>query len=287
VESVTVTIAAVNWKLREITRDSQFFAHFYDLVEEAHNRGANVIVFPELIILELLHLEPKLRQTDVPRYLIQFSDSIEEWIQRISENSGLVLVGGSHFKETPEGIVNACAVGHPSLGLVTGAKNNLTQYEKEIWGLATGSSLVQIPDRRLGVTICYDSEFPESGRALAEQAVTIQCVPAFTETMHGFHRVRWSCHARSVENQIFVVHSSLVGTLGREPVPTAVGSSAILAPPIPPFPENGVLAETPMDEEQIVVYDLNLEQLDDARLTGDVRNWHDRSASNWKMGTSL
>lgn len=282
-----VRVASIAWKLRKIRRDSEFFAHFYDFVEKAHAEGAEAIVFPENHTLELLHLEPKLKELDVPRYLIQFSEAIEEWIQRISSNSGLILVGGSYFKETPEGIVNACAVGHPSLGLVISAKNNLTRYEREIWDLKPGTSLVKIPDRRLGVTICYDSEFPESGRALAEEGVVIQCVPAFTETEYGFNRVRWCCHARAVENQIFVVHSSLLGDLGREPVPTTYGTSAILCPPLKPFPVNGILAETEPNEEGIVVADLDLDMLEEAREVSDVRNWHDRHASEWPLGRSL
>ena len=93
-----IRIAAVNWKLRKISRDSQFFGHFYDLVEQAHSAGANIIVCPELMVLELLSLEPKLKDQDVAKYLVQYSQAIEEWIERISSNSGLVLVGGSHFK---------------------------------------------------------------------------------------------------------------------------------------------------------------------------------------------
>ena len=285
--SLTVRVASVAWKLRPIRSDSEFFGHFYDLVEKAHAEGADVIVFPEHHVLELLHLEPKLKEIDVPKYLVQYSEAIEEWVGRISSNSGLTLVGGSHFKETPEGIVNACSVGHPSFGVVTCAKNSLTRYEREIWDLVPGKGLVKIPDRRLGVTICYDCEFPESGRALAEEGVVIQCVPAFTETEHGFHRVRLSCHARAIENQNFVVHSSLVGTLGREPVPTALGSSAVLAPAVRQFPANGLLAETEMNEEGIAIADLDLDLLENARDTGDVRNWHDRHASDWSLGRSL
>lgn len=280
---MSIRVAAVNWKLRHIKSDGEFFSHFYDLVERAHSAGAAVIVVPELMVLELLHLEPDLQETKVPRYLAQFSQAIEEWIQRISENSGLVLVGGSHFKETSEGIVNACAVGHPSLGLVIAEKNNLTQYEKEVWGLQPGNKLVKLPDRRVGVTICYDSEFPESGRALAEEGVTIQCVPAYTETRHGFNRVRYSCHARSVENQVYVIHSSLVGNLGRQPIPSTSGSSAILCPPVHQFPESGVLSETWFDEEDIAIADLDMDLLEEARRTGDVRNWYDRDSSDWPV----
>jgi len=287
VEALKIKVASVAWKIRKIASDSEFFAHFYDLVEQAYDAGANVVVLPELQVLELLHLEPQLKEVHVPEYLVQYSDAFEDWIQRISTSSGLTLVGGSYFKKTDAGIVNACAVGHPSLGLVVGAKNNLTRYEREIWGLTTGNSLVKIPDRRLGVTICYDSEFPESGRALAEEGVVIQCVPAFTETEHGFHRVRWCCHARTIENQVFVVHSSLVGDLGREPVPSTYGSSAILCPAHQMFPAKGILAETDLNKEGVAIADLDLDLLEECRETGDVQNWHDRHSSEWPLGRSL
>ncbi len=117
--------------------------------------------------------------------------------------------------------------------------------------------------------------------------MTIQCVPAYTETKHGFHRVRWCCHARTVENQIFVAHSSLVGDLGREPVLKTFGSSAVLCPPLHQFPESGVLAETEMNEEGIAITDLDLDLLEEARATGDVRNWHDRHSSSWELGNSI
>jgi predicted amidohydrolase len=281
---VTITVATVSWELRRVRSDSEFFAHFYDLVNEAHDKRAQVVVFPELQVLELLHIEPDLKERDVPRYLVQYAQAIEDWIARISDSSGMIIVGGSHFKETPEGIINCCAVGHPALGVIIGPKNNLTAYEKEMWQLAPGDGLVRLYDSHLGVTICYDSEFPESGRALAEEGVLVQCVPAFTETQYGYQRVRWSCRARAIENQNFVVHSSLVGSLGREPVPSTYGSSAILCPSLPLFPVSGVLAETPMNEEGVAVAELDLELLDEARETGDVRNWNDRHRSEWRLG---
>lgn len=280
---MTYRVAVASWKLRPIRSDGDFFAHLFDLVNEAHERGCNVLVLPELFVLELLQLEPKVKQTDVPKYLVQYAKGIEEWLQRISESSGMILVGGSHFGETDRGIVNVSPIAHPQLGLSLAEKNNLTNYEQEIWGLARGNGLVKLPEARIGVNVCYDSEFPEAGRALAEEGVLLLCVPAFTETQHGFNRVRMCSHARAIENQIFVGHSSLVGSIGREPVASTWGSSAILSPTIEPFPPNGVLVETPFNEEGIVSADLDFDQLLESRQLGDVRNWHDRAKSDWKF----
>lgn len=276
-------VAAVAWKIRQIRSDSEFFGHFYDLIEEAHNGGASVVVLPELQILELLNLEPDLAEHKAARYLVQFSGAIEDWLSRIAASSGMTLVGGSYFKETPQGIVNVCAIADPVRGLALGTKNNLTRYEREMWRLQPGSGLARPHDPRLGVTICYDSEFPESGRALAEEGVLVQCVPAFTETRRGFQRVRWCCQARAIENQNYVVHASLLGSLGREPVPETYGSSAILCPSIEPFPESAVLGETPLGEEGVVIAELNLDLLERAREGGDVRNWNDRHSGEWQL----
>ncbi len=274
-------VATVAWKLRDIRRDGQFFGHFHDLVNEAYELGAEVVVFPELQVLELLHLEKGLREQDVPLYLVQYADAIEDWIRRISESSGLIIVGGSHFKETPEGVVNCCAIGHPKLGVALGYKNNMTTYEREVWHLRPGKGLAKPHEARLGVTICYDCEFPEAGRALAEEGVLIHCIPAYTETQFGYQRVRWCSQARAVENQYYVVHSSLVGDLGREPVPATYGNSAILCPSLTQFPISGVMDETPLNEEGIAVADLSFELLETARETGDVRNWNDRHRGEW------
>ena len=279
---MTIRVASVAWKLRQVRGDGKYFAHFYDLVSAAHDEGAQVVVFPELHVLELLPLARDLEAEDAAKYLVQYSDAIEGWIERISNSSGLTIVGGSHFKEFDTGIKNVSSIGVPGYGTFLAEKNNLTAYEKRPWRLTRGNGLVRLP-HNLGVTICYDVEFPESGRALAEAGVLVHCVPSWTETQRGFQRVRWCCQARAVENQNFVVHASLVGALGYEPVPETYGSSAIIAPSIEPFPVDPILRETPVNEEGVVIADLNFEMLQESRRGGEVTNWADREKSRWPM----
>lgn len=281
-DSLTIRVAATSWALRRVKSDSGYFGHFHDLVNEAHSEGAELLVLPELHVLELLPLVRELKPKDAARYLVQYADAVEEWIGRISESSGMIIVGGSHFKDTEDGIKNVCAVGIPGQGVVLTEKNNLTAYEKKPWKLAPGRGLVQFPNA-LGVNICYDSEFPEAARALAETGTLLLCVPSWTENQRGFQRVRWSCLARAVENQIFVIHSALVGDLGREPVPSTFGSSAIISPSIEPFPTEAVLRETPLGEEKMVLANLNFDLLIKARTGGEVSNWEDRSAGDWTV----
>ena len=275
-------VAAVAWKIRPTRGDADYFAHFYDLVSEAHGEGADVVVFPELHVLEMLPLAPNVKEIDAAKYLVQYAEAIEGWVQRISDSSGLIIVGGSHFKEIDGGIRNVSAISVPGKAPILAEKNNLTGYEIDAWDLANGQGLVRLP-LNLGVTICYDCEFPEAGRALAEAGALVQCVPSWTETQRGFQRVRWSCLARAIENQIFTVHSALVGDLGKPPVPVTYGSSAIIAPSIDPFPAAAILRETPMNEEGVIVADLDFDSLAEAREEGEVTNWKDRARSDWQV----
>lgn len=283
---MSVRVAAAAWKLkiaRKMNSDGAYFNHAHELVSKAHDQGAQIVVLPELHVLELLHTVPELKEAKVAKYLVQYAEAIEEWVGRISELSGIVIVGGSHLKETPDGIKNVCAIGVPGHGVTLAEKNNLTGYEKRMWGLAKGNGLVHVPPFGLGTSICYDSEFPAGPRALAESGMKILAVPSWTETQRGYQRVRWSSLARALENTCFVIHSSLVGDLGGEPIPETYGSSAILTPSVAPFPMNAVLAETPLGEEGVVVADLDFEQLEEARRDVEVTNWADRDAGDWTI----
>lgn len=271
-------IAAVAWVRRRIAGDSEFFGHCYDLVEAAHDRGAQVVVLPALPVVELLCLEPKLPRRKHARYLAQYAKPIEEWLTRIAQSSGMTLVGGSYFKETPEGIVEAAAIADPERGLVLGYKNVPTPRDRAGWGLQPGRGLAKPHDPRLGLTIGYDAEFPESGRALAEEGALVQCVLGLVEAPEAMGRQRTLCQARAFENQEFVVHANSMG--GGCP-----GSSAILSP----FPEEPVLAETSPGEEGLAVAVLDFERLEQVREQGEARPWNDRHQGDWvlrRIGTT-
>lgn len=280
---MTVRVASINWKLRSIRSDGEFWNHAYEFIEKADDHGAQLVVLPELFSLELLYLEPHLREKDGPRYLIQYWEDIVKWLSRISQNSGMAIVGGSHFLEVEDGIKNVCPIAFPDGNVYLQEKNKLTVYERSDWSILPGFGVQPLPGR-LGVSVCYDSEFPEGARALAENGMLIHAVPAWTETRRGFQRVRWSCLARAIENQVFVIHSSLVGDIGKEPIPESYGASAIIAPSIAPFPMEAVLAESKLNDDDVIVAGLDIDALFASRNEGEVSNWQDRDGSNWVLG---
>lgn len=267
-------VAAVQWQVTPAHSWSGFWDHCRRCLDLAS--GADLVVLPEHFVLETW---PLLGDGGL-RVLGSFRGELAAWFSQESTARGCTIVAGSWFNP---GLVNQVEVFSPDGQIRIQPKNVLTQFESVEWGLVEAQGLTRQVDPRLGTLVCYDSEFPEAGRALASEGVLLLAVPAFTEGRHGFHRVRHGCLARALENQIYVVHASLVGGLGVEPCVTATGSSAILAPPVRGFPEDGVLAESPFDEECSVAVEVCFEALLAAREDDDVRNWNDRDRSQWKF----
>ena len=85
-------------------------------------------------------------------------------------------------------------------------KIHVTPDEQKCWGL-TGGSHVQTFDTdcgKIGILICYDVEFPELSRLMADDGMQILFVPFMTDTQNAYSRVRVCAQARAIENECYV-----------------------------------------------------------------------------------
>ena len=124
---------------------------------------------------------------------------------------------------------------------------------------------------------CYDVEFPEIVRIAKAKGADVIFCPSCTDDRHGFYRVRYTCHARAVENQIYVVNAGTVGSLPTVDFMRAnFGQAAIISPNDIPFPPRGILAEGELNNDMIITADLDLELLYQVREKGSVTTWRDR-----------
>lgn len=271
-------VAAVAWEIRSLRSEAEFYDRIAEIMNTASECDAEMVVCPELFLMELLFLHPNREEADVPKILARYAHRFQATCCSLARVTKTAIIAGSHIAED---MTNVSLAAWPDGRHSIHPKNVLTRWEADEWGLQPGAGLPECPDPRIGITICYDSEFPEAGRILADRGVLVQVVPSFTETRRGYQRVRWSCQARAIENQTFVIHTSLLGSLGREPVPTTYGTSAVLTPSVEPFHHSCVLAESPLNEAGLVFADLDFEALLACRENGDVRNFHDRHAGRW------
>ena len=153
-----------------------------------------------------------------------------------------------------------------------------TRFEAERWGVSTGAppQVFETPWGRIGLSICYDSEFPKHVRAQVEAGAWLILVPTCTDTLHGYNRVRFACQARAVENQCFV---AVAPTVGLAPWSAALdenrGQAAVFGPVDRGFPEDGVLAAGSMDQPGWTFCTLDPARIERVRREGAVLNHHD------------
>ena len=119
--------------------------------------------------------------------------------------------------------------------------------------------------------ICYDVEFPEAARYLADQGAEILFVPFCTDNRQGYLRVRYCAQARAIENQIYV---ALAGNVGNLPdvsnLDINYGQAAVLTPSDFAFARDGIAAEADSNEETLLVCDVDLDDLHASRNDGTV-----------------
>jgi predicted amidohydrolase len=159
------------------------------------------------------------------------------------------------------------------------AKNHVTPDEKKIWGL-NGSNEIRTFNTdcgKIGVLICYDSEFPELSRILANEGMQILFVPFLTDTQNGYSRVRLCSQARAIENECYVAIAGCVGNLPKvHNMDIQYAQSAVFTPCDFAFSINGVKAESTPNTEMILVADVDLDLLKELHSFGSVNNLKDR-----------
>lgn len=277
----TVRVGAVQYLQRGIKSYDEFLRcvrHFVDVVADY---DGDFVVFPELFTLQLLSMEEhRLTPTAAIDTLTAYTPRLKDALRDMALRAKINIIGGSHPTRRSDGrIENVCFVCLRDGHVHEQSKIHPTPNEAQSWNIEGGSMLnaIETDCGRIGVLICYDAEFPELARLLADQGAQILFVPFCTDERQGYLRVRYCCQARAVENQFYVVMSGNVGNLPNVTnMDIQYAQSCILTPCDFPFARDGIAAETTPNVETVVIADVRLPTLADARRGGTVRNLADR-----------
>jgi predicted amidohydrolase len=194
----------------------------------------------------------------------------------------MYVVGGSMPVMEGERLHNEALLSTPSGAIYTQKKIHMTRFESEGWGMVGGDSLAifETTFGKLAITTCYDVEFPELVRSAAFAGAQIFAVPSCTDDQAGYYRVRFCGQARAIENQVYVIQASTVGSLPNV-VDCAInyGQAAIMAPCDVPFAPRGIVCEGTPNVETTIVGDLDMTLLAETRNDGTVRTFRDAQQS--------
>lgn len=283
----TVRVATVQLQMRKVESFEEFIANIEYFTDVVSDYRADFVVFPELFTLQLLSLEPKrLTPAESIEHLTRYTPRFVEEMRKLAVSYNVNIIGGSHPTRTEDGDIQNVAYVFLRDGSVhEQEKIHPTPNERHWWNIKGGERVHAIPTDcgPIGVMICYDSEFPELGRRLADEGARILFVPFCTDNRQGYLRVRYCGQARAIENQCYVVLAGNVGNLpGVENMDIQYAQSCIITPCDFPFARDGVAAEASENVEQVTVADLDLSDLSWARAQGTVRNLRDRRFDLYK-----
>jgi predicted amidohydrolase len=251
-------------------------------VDDAASNGAKLLVFPEYFSMELASLFPEEVYKSLSRQLAEMQSVLPDFMMLfadLAEQHGVHIVAGSFpVLQAGGGYRNRAFLFRPDGGTDHQDKLQMTRFENEQWLIAPGEGIQTFDTElgRIGINLCYDSEFPLIARKQVEAGADLILVPSCTDTLAGYWRVRIGCQARALENQCYVVQSPTVGSAPwSEAVDVNVGAAGVYTPVDYGYPDNGVLAIGELNQAQWVYAEIDLASIAKVRQSGQVFNYRD------------
>jgi predicted amidohydrolase len=275
-------LAAAQYDIGLLKDWSAYEAKARRWVAEAVRNGARMLLFPEYFSMELVSLFSEDIRRDLNGQLEELQSihaDFQTLYAQLAQSLGLYILAGS-FPVLVNGgqYRNRSWLFRPDGSRDYQDKLQMTRFESEQWCISPGNEIKVLDTEfgKIGVSICYDSEFPLIARQQVEGGANLILVPSCSDTQASYWRVRIGCQARAMENQCYVAQAPTVGEAPwSAAVDVNVGAAAIYTPVDYGFPDNGVLAIGKPEQAQWVYADIDLSGIERIRTGGQVFNYRD------------
>ena len=283
----TVRIGLVQWQMRPYSSLDDLFEQVEFFVDSVSDYKSDFILFPEYFNAPLMAKFNDMGEAQSIRAMAQYTELIRDRFRELAISYNINIITGSmpYLKED-NSLYNVGFLCRRDGTVDMYEKIHVTPDEQKCWGLS-GGSRIQTFDTdcgKIGIVICYDVEFPELSRLMAEDGMKILFVPFMTDTQNAYSRVRVCAQARAIENECYVAIAGSVGNLPRvHNMDIQYAQSAVFTPCDFAFPNDGKRAEATPNTEMILVSDVDLSLLDELHTYGAVRNLRDRRGDLYKL----
>jgi predicted amidohydrolase len=279
---MTFIAAVAQYPVERLASWDSYAAKLERWLGEAAAGGAKLAVFPEYGAMELAALDPA-TMGDRAGSLVSVAalmPQVDALHAALAARFGLhILASSGPFRRADGSFVNRARLFAPGGKIGVQDKLIMTRFEREQWGVAAGGPLRVFDTAlgRIGVLICYDSEFPLLARAQIEAGAQLLLIPSCTDSLHGYWRVRLAAQARAMEGQCYALQAPLVGTADWSPaIDVNRGAAGIFGPPDGAFPDDGIVALGELDAGQWLFGEIDLARV--SALQGDgavlnMRHW--------------
>lgn len=220
------------------------------------------------------------------RKMAQYTEEIRDRFRELAISYNINIITGSMPYLKDDSLYNVGFLCRRDGSVDMYEKIHVTPDEQKCWGLSGGSHIQTFDTDcgKIGIVICYDVEFPELSRLMAEDGMQILFVPFMTDTQNAYSRVRVCAQARAIENECYVAIAGSVGNLPRvHNMDIQYAQSAVFTPCDFAFPNDGKRSEATPNTEMILVSDVDLNLLNELHTYGAVRNLRDRRKDLYEL----
>ncbi|MGJ8525338.1 hypothetical protein LMG33818_001066 [Halomonadaceae bacterium LMG 33818] len=271
-----IRVGAIQWQMREFDSVEKVLEQVEFYVDAISDYQSDFAVLPELFNTPLMGLTDQTNQAKAIRFLAGFTERFKEEISRMAVSYNINIVAGSLVEEGEDGqLYNVAYLCQRDGTINRQPKLHITPQEEDEWVIQGGDTLnvFETDAGRVGILVCYDVEFPELPRILAEQDMDVLFVPFWTDTKNSYLRVRHCAQARAIENECYVVVCGSVGNVPSiENLDVQYAQSSVFSPSDFAFPHDAVMSETTPNTEMLMFSDLDLRRLKVVRNEGTVTN---------------
>ncbi|MBW7870203.1 MAG: bifunctional GNAT family N-acetyltransferase/carbon-nitrogen hydrolase family protein [Flavobacteriia bacterium] len=274
-----IRLGLVQWQMRHFKDLDSFYEQVEFFIDALADYKSDFVVFPEFFNTPLLAPYNDLPEHEAMRKLAELTEPIKKKLSEYAISYNVNIIAGSMPTVEDGQIFNTSYLLHRNGKTDSYQKIHITPNEQKYYGF-TGGEKIKVFDTdcgKIGLLICYDVEFPELPRLLADQGMKILFVPYLTDTQNAYNRVRACAQARAIENECYVAITGCVGNLpGVSNMDIQFGQAAVFTPSDFSFPENAIKAEATPNTEMTIIADVDLMLLKDLHYNGSVRTLGDR-----------
>ncbi len=283
-----IRICCIQYELRKIQSFEDFATQCEFFTDVASNYKSDFALFPELFTTQLLSFidSSEVSIEDSIRKLDDYTGDYINLFSRLSLEYNINIIAGTHLVVEGGDLYNVSFLFKRDGTFEKQYKIHVTPNESKWWGVKAGNEIkvFNTDCGKIGINICYDSEFPEIARIMAQKGAKVIFVPFCTDERHGYLRVKLCSQARAIENQIYVATAGTIGNIPSvENMDINYAQSGIYTPSDFAFPPEAVAGECSPNLETVVIADLDLATLERTRKSGTVTNWRDRREDMYRV----
>lgn len=274
-----VRLGLVQWQMRPYNDLDSLMQQVEYFVDALSAYKSDFALFPEFFNAPLMAQYNHLSEPEAIRKLAEYTEQIVQRFSALSVSYNINIITGSMPEVLDNKVYNVGYLCHRSGNTERFEKLHVTPDEKKCWGMTGGNKLKTFDTDcgKIGVLICYDVEFPELPRLMAEDGMNILFVPFLTDTQNGYSRVRYCAQARAIENECYVAIAGSVGNLPNvHNMDIQYAASMVFTPCDFSFPTNGIKSEATPNTEMILIADVDIDLINELHNYGAVKNLKDR-----------